>query len=122
MLNDAELIRLREGFFQACVPLTYSRDVPERLAWADVLLDPSPATIRELMSHVRGDGHWILLGELVEIGIAHAADVLVDLPLPIDDVPDRRWQLRRELARIVAGMSDEQLQQLVYRARSIADV
>lgn len=120
MLNDRDLRRLRDGFFQACVPLTYSKDDAERLAWADVLLDPSPANIRELMLKVRGDGHWILLGELVEIGIAHAADVLVDLPLPIGDVPDRRWQLRRELARIVDGMDDQQLQQTVYWARSIA--
>ena len=123
MLNDRELQRLRDGFFQFGVPLTYSKDEAVRLAWADVLLDPSPATIRALMSvNHGGDSHWLLLGELIEIGIAHAADVLIDIPSDLDRVGDRRWQLRRELARIIDGMDDEQLQRTVYRARSIADV
>jgi hypothetical protein len=123
MLNDAELLRLRDGFFQSCVPLTYSKDEAVRLAWADVLLDPSPATVRVLMAAVPGgDAHWLLLHELIEIGIAHVADVLIDIPSELDRVGDRRWQLRRELARIVTGMDIEQLQRLVYWSRSIANV
>src|SRR5690554_2983579 len=123
MLNDTELNRLRDAFFQTLVPLTYAKDEAVKLAWADLLLDPAPANMRTLMSAVPGgDTHMLLMHVLIEIGIAHSADVLNGIPLPADDVRDRRWQLRRELARIVAGMDDEQLQRTVYWARSIVDV
>ncbi|MBJ6986065.1 hypothetical protein [Devosia sp. MC521] len=123
MLNDDELTHLRDAFFQTLVPLTYSRDEAQRLAWADLLLDPTPGTMRALMAAVPGrDMHMLLMSELIDIGVAHCSDVLNGVRLPLDDVRDRRWQLRRELARIVAGMDDERLQRLVYWARSIADV
>lgn len=121
MLSDAELNRLRDAFFQTLVPLTYAKDEAVKLAWADLLLDPSAANMRTLMAAVPGgDTHWLLLGELVEIGIAHCSDVLIDIPSDLDRVGNRRWQLRREVGRIIDGMTDDRLQQLVDRARSLA--
>lgn len=123
MLNDDELIRLRSRFFQAGVGLTYHDDEAVRLAWGDVLLDPSSENLGALLSEIRGTPwHSLIAGELGDIGLAMAPDVLIDIPSTLDRVGDRRWQLRRQLDRIVAGRDIEQLQQLVYRARSIANV
>lgn len=123
MLNDAELQRLRDRFFQAGVGLTYVDDETVRLAWGDVLHDMSTENLGVLLSAIRGTP-WrsLIASELVEIGMAVASDVLMDIPSTLDRAGDRRWQLRRELARVVSGMDVEQLQRLVYWSRSIADV
>lgn len=121
VLNDAELIRLRTRFFQAGVGLVQHFDEGMQLAWADVLLDPSETNLGALLSETWGSSwHGRIAGELVEIGLATAPDVLIDIPSALDRVGNRRWQLRRELAHIVDGMDDDQLQRTVYRARSIA--
>jgi hypothetical protein len=121
MLSDNELDRLRFLFFDAGVSITHDGDEDAKLCWADTLLDPTPDNIRTLLVELRGTmWHGRVLNALVEIGYAGAADVLIDVPLPLDRAGDRRWQLRRELARIVAVMDVERLQQLVYWARSVA--
>ena len=122
MLDDAELDRLRSRFFHAGVRLTYHDDEGVQLAWADVLLAPSEGNLGALLSELRGsEWHGRIAGELSEIGMAVADDVLIDIPSELDRVGSRRWQLRRSLARIIDGMTDDQLQQLVYWARSIAE-
>jgi hypothetical protein len=122
MLSDIELDRLRHMFFDAGYRIAIEmREEDANLMWADVLLDPTPDNLRALLVELQGTlWHRYLVNAIVEIGYASAADVLVNVPLPLDDVPIRRWQLRRHLARAVERMSDDQLQSLVWRAQGIA--
>lgn len=121
MLDDTELNRLRDQFFQAGVAVVYEGHEDAKLVWADSLLDPKAATLRALLAELRATmWHGHVLNAVFEIGCACAGDVLNSVPSRLDDVRDRRWQLRRELAGVVAGMDDDRLQRLVYWARSIA--
>lgn len=122
MLNDAELNRLRGLWIDAAVAPVNHRGGRQFPAWDAMIVDPSEATIRAFFhdADTPVEINMSVFDAAATIGIAHVADVLNGVPLPLDDVIDRRWQLRRELARVIAGMDDARLQRLVYLARSIA--
>jgi uncharacterized protein (DUF433 family) len=121
MLSDDELMRMRTLYFEAGYDIALEGDEDKVLAWAATLLDQTPADFRALLLEVYGTRwHARLREAFLEIGFAAAPEVLANVPLPLDDVPIRRWQLRRELARAVEAIDDAALQQLVYTARGLA--
>jgi hypothetical protein len=122
MLSDSELVRLRRLFVDACVQLPHDPSAPSGAAvwWGRTLIDATPENIRQLLDALRGtEWHTRLLVALIEIGTASARDILAGVPAPIDEVKDTRWQLRRELERAVEGMSDHEMQKLVWRVAGV---
>lgn len=118
MLSDSELVRLRRLFVDACVQLPHDPAAPEGAGvwWGRTLIDATPENLRQLLDSTRGtEWHTRLLVALIEIGTAAARDILTGVPAPLDDVTDKRWQLRRSLSRAVERMSDHELQALVWR-------
>lgn len=118
MQSNSELVRLRKLFVDACVKLPHDLSAPAgaKVWWGRTLIDATPENIRQLLDTTRStEWHTRLLVTLIEIGTAAARDILTGVPASLDDVTDRRWQLRRELERAVEGMSDHELQKLVWR-------
>ncbi|WEJ31719.1 hypothetical protein [Devosia sp. SD17-2] len=123
MLSDHELERLRRLFVDACVQLPFDETAPEGAAvwWGRTLIDATPENIRQLLDALRGtEWHTRLLVALIEIGTACAGDVLVGVPAPLDDVTDKRWQLRRELDRAIDDLQDVDLHMLIFKAKRAA--
>ncbi|MBF0678806.1 MAG: hypothetical protein IR164_07700 [Devosia sp.] len=54
---------------------------------------------------------------MIEIGTASARDILAGVPAPLDEVKDRRWQLRRELDRAIDELEDIDLHMLIFKAK-----
>ena len=122
MLNDAELQRLRDLWSGAAIAPINHRSGGTFEGWDSMVCDPNESTIRAFFHDVDTpmEVNTSVFDCVASIGMAVASDLLNGAPLPLDDVRDRRWQLRRQLENIVAGMNDEQVQRLVYWARSIA--
>lgn len=122
MLNDDELRRLRALWTAAAIAPVNHRGTRPFPAWDDMLLDPTPETITAFF-HDPDTPVGInisVFDAMAQLGMAVASDVLDGAPVEIDDNSNRRWQQRRELGKIVAGMDEEKLQRLIYWGRSIA--
>jgi hypothetical protein len=120
MLSDSELVRLRTLFVEACVQLPHDPSAPSGAAvwWGRTLIDATPENIRQLLDALRGtEWHTRLLVALIEIGTASARDILAGVPAPLDEVKDRRWQLRRELDRAIDELEDIDLHMLIFKAK-----
>lgn len=122
MLSDLELVRLRRLFVDACVQLPHDPAAPDgaKVWWGRTLIDATPENLRQLLDATRStEWHTRLLVALIEIGTACAHDILEGVPAPLDEIRDRRWQLRRSLDRAVEGMDDAELQRLVWRVAGV---
>lgn len=121
MLNDTDLEGLRAVFSDRIIAPMRDHELSGDDAWTGFVFDPKELTARAIMDDkaVPEAVRLRVVDLMIEIGVRHASDVLAVAPLPLDDVPDRRWQLRRELSKLVDRMDLEDLQQAVRYAHAV---
>lgn len=121
MLDDKDLEGLRGVFSERILAPMRDHALPGDDAWTEFVFDPKEATARAIMDDksVPENVRLRVVDLMIEVGVRHVADVLAVAPLPLDDVPDRRWQLRRELSKLVDRMSVEDLQRAVWHAHAL---
>lgn len=121
MVDDVELARMRELYSELILRPGYDHDIGTEGPWFDFLHTRHLPQCRALIvskqvPHVVRDGAISLFAE---IGMLVADDVLMSAPVPIDEVGDRRWRLRRELGKLVDRMDLEDLQRAVWHAHAL---
>lgn len=121
MVDDVELQRVRELYSELILRPGATYDIGTEGPWFNFLhtrhLQQCRAIIvsKQVPQVVRGGA----LSLFAEIGMLVADDVLMGAPVPIDEVGDRRWQLRRELEMLVDRMDLEDLQRSVWHAHAL---
>jgi hypothetical protein len=122
MLTDDALDGLRQQLFTAVLRLDREGDAGDKEVWIEWIDDPDSASTASLLNYVRDSRFELdILRALAGIGAAVADDLLARLPIPISMISDSRWQRRRELATWIERLSAFQLQQLIWKAQSLAD-